>query len=101
MLYPAFILTLMLTYHLIGIFRAQKTLKAAVETQADVPASGGNPFKPRPSSSRAVSVAVATLEKAMTELDDDQHMPEGVDHETWRRLVMLRRFKVEKEQQVS
>ena len=81
-------------------FRAQKSLKAAAETQADAPSPSGNPFQPRPSSSRAVSMAAVTLERAMTDLDDEQHMPEGINHDTWRKLISLRRLKVEKEQQV-
>eukprot|EP00795_Rhopilema_esculentum_P012071 gene12071-2664_t len=81
--------------------RAQKTLKAAAESQADVGAENRNPFQPRPSSSRAASLAAASLEKAMMELDDDQHMPDGLHYETWRKLVGVRRLKVEKEQQVK
>ena len=46
-------------------------------------------------------MAAATLDKAMSELDDDQHMPEGLNYDTWRKLVALRRLKVEKEQQVG
>ena len=78
--------------------RAQRTLKAAVETQGD--AEKGNPFQPRPSSSRAASAAAASLERAMLELDSEQHMPENIEQETWQHLVALRRNKLEKEQQV-
>jgi len=81
--------------------KAQKTLKAAVESHADVATENRNPFQQRPSSSRAASVAAASLEKAMAELDDDQHMPDGVNYDTWRKLVAIRRIKVEKEQQVK
>ena len=84
--------------------RAQRTLKAAVENQNDIPSTipydKGNPFQQRPSSSRAASAAAANLERAMLELDSEQHMPENVEMETWKRLIMLRRTKVEKEQQV-
>ena len=86
---------------LLFFFRAQKTLKAAVESHADVATENRNPFQQRPSSSRAASVAAASLEKAMAELDDDQHMPDGVNYDTWRKLVAIRRIKVEKEQQVD
>ncbi|XP_066933494.1 cilia- and flagella-associated protein 43-like [Clytia hemisphaerica] len=85
--------------------RAQRTLKAAFENQNDIisttPYDKGNPFQQRPSSSRAVSAAAANLERAMLELDNEQHMPENVDIETWKRLIMLRRTKVEKEQQLK
>ena len=60
----------------------------------------GNPFQLRPSSSRATSAAAAGLEKAMHDLDNEQHMPENIDLEIWHHLVALRRNKVEKEQQV-
>ena len=36
----------------------------------------------------------------MVELDDEQHMPEGVDTAVWQRLVDARKQKVESEQQV-
>lgn len=36
----------------------------------------------------------------MDELDDEQHMPEGVESAVWQRLVQARRQKVESEQQV-
>ena len=61
----------------------------------------GSPFSPRPTSSRAHSAAARTLEKAMVELDDEQHMPEGVDTAVWQRLVDARKQKVESEQQVK
>ena len=61
----------------------------------------GNPFQYRPSSSRATSAAAASMEKALTELDSEQHMPENVEIEAWQHLVALRRNKVEKEQQVN
>ena len=95
-------LSVYLLLHLfINFCRAQKTLKAAVESQADVSTNSRNPFQARPSSSRALALAAATLDKAMSELDDDQHMPEGLNYDTWRKLVALRRLKVEKEQQVG
>ena len=72
-----------------------------MESQADVATNSRNPFQARPSSSRALAQAAATLDKAMSELDDDQHMPEGLNYDTWRKLVALRRLKVEKEQQVG
>jgi len=81
--------------------RAQRTLKAAVESQADVTPSDENPFHPRPSSSRAASAAAQVLEKAMLDLDSEHHMPENVEIDSWRKLVMLRRTKVEKEQQLK
>ena len=37
----------------------------------------------------------------MDELDDEQHMPEGVESAVWQRLVQTRREKVESEQQVN
>ena len=37
----------------------------------------------------------------MDELDDEQHMPEGVESAVWQRLVQARRQKVESEQQVK
>lgn len=37
----------------------------------------------------------------MDELDDEQHMPEGVESAVWQRLVQARRQKVESEQQVN
>ena len=37
----------------------------------------------------------------MNELDDEQHMPEGVESAVWQRLVQTRREKVESEQQVN
>ena len=86
---------------LLQFFRAQKTLKAAVETHADVATESRNPFQQRPSSSRAASLAAASLEKAMIELDDEQHMPDSLNFETWKKLVAIRRIKVEKEQQVD
>lgn len=88
-------------YVMRSICRAQKVLKAAVESHADVATENRNPFQPRPSSSRAATMAAASLEKAMVELDDEQHMPEGITFETWKKLVAVRRLKVEKEQQVG
>lgn len=41
-----------------------------------------------------------TLEKAMAELDQPGHMPEGLDEHVWTRLVHARRIKVESEQNV-
>lgn len=79
--------------------RGQKQLKAATESHGDLPESG-SPFGLRPSSSRANSEAVRNLERAMEELDDEQHMPEGVEPAVWQRLVQARRQKVESEQQV-
>ena len=98
--FTCFLLILLTTY-LPSFFRAQKTLKAAVETHADVATEDRSPFQKRPSSSRAAMVAVASLEKAMAELDDEIHMPDGVNYETWKKLVAIRRVKVEKEQQVD
>lgn len=83
----------------IFFFRGQKQLKAATESHGDLPESG-SPCGPRPSSSRANSEAVRSLERAMDELDDEQHMPEGVEPAVWQRLVQARRQKVESEQQV-
>jgi len=80
--------------------RGQKQLKAATESHGDLPESG-SPFGPRPSSSRANSEAVRNLERAMDELDDEQHMPEGVESAVWQRLVQARRQKVDSEQQVK
>ncbi|KAM7447734.1 Cilia- and flagella-associated protein 43 [Porites harrisoni] len=80
--------------------RGQKQLKAATESHGDLPESG-SPFGPRPSSSRANSEAVRSLERAMDELDDEQNMPEGVEPAVWQRLVQARRQKVESEQQVK
>lgn len=80
--------------------RGQKQLKAATESHGDHP-DGGSPFGPRPSSSRSNSVAIRSLERAMDELDDEQHMPEGVESAVWQRLVQTRREKVESEQQVN
>lgn len=37
----------------------------------------------------------------MDELDDEQHMPEGVESAVWQRLVQARRQKVDSEQQVG
>ena len=36
----------------------------------------------------------------MAELDSEQHMPENMEMETWKKFVSLRRTKVDKEQQV-
>lgn len=36
----------------------------------------------------------------MDELDDEQHMPEGVESAVWQRLVQARRQKLDSEQQV-
>lgn len=80
--------------------RGQKQLKAATESHGDLPESG-SPFVPRPSSSRTTSEAQRSLERAMDELDDEQHMPEGVESAVWQRLVQARRQKVESEQQVK
>ncbi|PFX29198.1 cilia- and flagella-associated protein 43-like [Stylophora pistillata] len=80
--------------------RGQKQLKAAAESHGDT-FDGGSPFGPRPSSSRSNSVAMRSLERAMDELDDEQHMPEGVESAVWQRLVQARRQKVESEQQVK
>lgn len=80
--------------------RGQKQLKAATESHGELPESG-SPFGPRPSSSRTNSVALRSLERAMDELDDEQHMPEGVESAVWQRLVQARRQKVESEQQVK
>ena len=82
-------------------FRAQRTLKAASEVQSENTIVTGNPFKPRPSSSRAASAAANVLEKALSELDSEQHMPENIDIDTWRKLISLRRTKVGREQQVN
>lgn len=81
-------------------FRGQKQLKAAAESHGELTESG-NPFVPRPSSSRTQSEAQRSLERAMDELDDEQHMPEGVEFAVWQRLVQARRQKLESEQQVS
>ena len=79
--------------------RGQKQLKIAADTQVETE-GGGSPFTPRPSSSRAHSAAARTLEKAMVELDDEQHMPEGLETSVWQRFVDTRRQKVDSEQQV-
>ena len=42
-----------------------------------------------------------SLEKAMAELDHQEHMPEGLDEHVWQRLVQARRMKVESEQKVG
>ena len=88
--------------HHVTVFfpRGQKQLKAATESHGDLPESG-SPFVPRPSSSRTTSEAQRSLERAMDELDDEQHMPEGVESAVWQRLVQARRQKVESEQQVN
>ncbi|XP_057306385.1 cilia- and flagella-associated protein 43-like [Hydractinia symbiolongicarpus] len=78
--------------------RAQRTLKAATESHKDAFSAES---KTRPSSSRAASAAAHNLEKAMQELDSEHHMPEHMDVEVWKRMVMLRRNKVEREQQLK
>lgn len=80
--------------------RGQKQLKAAAESHGELTESG-NPFVPRPSSSRTQSEAQRSLERAMDELDDELHMPEGVESAVWQRLVQARRQKLESEQQVK
>ncbi|XP_068708688.1 cilia- and flagella-associated protein 43-like [Montipora foliosa] len=80
--------------------RGQKQLKAATESHGDLPESG-SPFGPRPSSSRTHSEAQRSLERAMDELDDEEHMPEGVESAVWQRLVQARRQKLESEQQLK
>ncbi|XP_015758446.1 PREDICTED: cilia- and flagella-associated protein 43-like [Acropora digitifera] len=80
--------------------RGQKQLKAAAESHGELTESG-NPVVPRPSSSRTQSEAQRSLERAMDELDDEQHMPEGVESAVWQRLIQARRQKLESEQQVK
>lgn len=80
--------------------RGQKQLKAAAESHGEL-TENGNPVVPRPSSSRTQSEAQRSLERAMDELDDEQHMPEGVESAVWQRLVQARRQKLESEQQVK
>lgn len=93
-------IVMLLTSCVVRFFlRGQKQLKAATESHGELPESG-SPFGPRPSSSRTNSVALRSLERAMDELDDEQHMPEGVESAVWQRLVQARRQKVESEQQV-
>ena len=72
-------------------------MKAASDTVCE---ADGNPFILRPSSSRVASAAVSNLEKAMQELDGEQHIPENIEVDVWKKFVVLRRNKVEKEQQV-
>lgn len=81
-------------------FRGQKQLRAVAESHGDMPVQGGSPYSPRPSSSRAHSAAAKHFDKAMVELDSEEHMPEGVDLDVWQRLVDVRRQKVDSEQQV-
>lgn len=83
------------------VLRGQKQLRAAAESHNEMPTqNGGSPFEARPSSSRAHSAAARHFEKAMAELDNEEHMPEGVDIDVWHRLVDFRKQKVESEQQV-
>ena len=68
----------------------------------DTPIGGNNPFGERPLSARQPSNTAALL-KALDELDDASHIPEGliVDMPVWKRMCGLRREKVISEQEVS
>ena len=79
---------------IIVFIRGQKTLKAAID------ADSSNPYMGRPSSSRAASAATHQLDKAMEELDSEQHMPEGLDPTVWIRFIDVRRNKLDSEQKV-
>ena len=71
--------------------------------QVDTPLGvGNNPFGERPLSARQPSNTAALL-KALDELDDVSHIPEGliVDVPIWKRMCGLRREKVISEQEVS
>ena len=71
--------------------RGQKTLKAATDTHAESETA---------STGKQSYTALQSLEKAMAELDNPEHMPEGLDEHVWQRLVEARRVKVESEQRV-
>ncbi|XP_072041951.1 LOW QUALITY PROTEIN: cilia- and flagella-associated protein 43-like [Amphiura filiformis] len=68
----------------------------------DTPIGGNNPFGERPLSARQPS-NTAMLLKALEELDDVSHIPEGliVDTSVWKRMCGVRREKVISEQEVK
>ena len=57
-----------------------------------------NPFALRPSS--ACGKGHPVVEDPMIELDDESHMPEGLEYPNWERFVVYRRRKVDSEQKV-
>ncbi|XP_069827504.1 cilia- and flagella-associated protein 43 isoform X2 [Dendropsophus ebraccatus] len=59
------------------------------------------PFGDRPGSAKAHNDSIVQLMKAMDELDDPVHMPEGLDLAVWERFCLARRSKMEYEQQVK
>ncbi|XP_056430962.1 cilia- and flagella-associated protein 43 isoform X2 [Hyla sarda] len=59
------------------------------------------PFGDRPGSAKAHNDSNVQLMKAMDELDDPVHMPEGLDLAIWERFCLARRSKMEYEQQVK
>ncbi|KAM6956299.1 cilia- and flagella-associated protein 43 [Aplochiton taeniatus] len=60
-----------------------------------------NPFKERPLSGRAAAEGLSQMMKAMEELEAPDNIPEGMDPTVWERFCLVRRAKVESEQQVK
>eukprot|EP00118_Oscarella_pearsei_P015536 m.140476 g.140476 ORF g.140476 m.140476 type:complete len:1641 (+) comp38310_c0_seq5:24-4946(+) len=79
--------------------RPRGQFKTSVVEPVPTDPSSLNPYSVRPSSARGGGPRV--LAAAWDELDGDSHRPDGVDAAMWQRLIVARRLKVEKEQQVK
>ncbi|XP_041476459.1 cilia- and flagella-associated protein 43-like isoform X2 [Lytechinus variegatus] len=80
--------------------RGQKHARKSSLT-ADTPAqAAANPYGERPLSARQPNTTAAMV-KALDELNDESHMPEGVEPHTWRHMCDLRKAKVISEQEVK
>uniref|UniRef100_A0A6I8PG16 Cilia- and flagella-associated protein 43 n=1 Tax=Ornithorhynchus anatinus TaxID=9258 RepID=A0A6I8PG16_ORNAN len=59
------------------------------------------PFGDRPASVKANKEAFAQLMKVMDDLDNPDNMPDNLDPAVWKQFCMIRRMKVENEQQIK
>ncbi|XP_070541265.1 cilia- and flagella-associated protein 43-like isoform X2 [Ptychodera flava] len=78
------------------LFRRRPRGRRGAEHSMDLPSI--SPYGERPPSPRQ---QLSNLLKGLTELDDESHMPEGVELSVWERMCLARKNKLESEQNVK
>ncbi|XP_077865529.1 LOW QUALITY PROTEIN: cilia- and flagella-associated protein 43-like [Saccoglossus kowalevskii] len=79
------------------LFRRRPRGRRGAEPSMDVLVSG-SPYGDRPVSPQQ---QLLNILKGLEDLDDESHMPEGVEYSAWQKMTLARRSKVESEQNVK
>ncbi|XP_054839059.1 cilia- and flagella-associated protein 43 [Eublepharis macularius] len=87
------------THHIDHLLKLYKRRPRA--HKAKVVHDTSNPYGDRPGSAKAMQDAYIHLMKAIDEMDEFENKPEGLDYTIWDRFCVVRRAKIESEQQIK